>query len=134
MLLFTTPAGAAHPAADRALAGRSAALVDAVLRAAPVKRLAVAGGDTSSRIARKLGIWGLAHHARIAPGVSLCRTRSEDPARDGMLVMLKGGQMGDVGLFDRFAGLRRSYRRARHSPGVAPVAARNARVKWLCEA
>lgn len=76
-----------------------------MLRAAPVKRLAVAGGDTSSRIARKLGIWGLAHQARIAPGVSLCRTRRDDPARDGMLVMLKGGQMGEVGLFDRFAGL-----------------------------
>lgn len=105
VLLFTTPAGAAHPAADRALAGRSAALVDAVLKAAPVKRLAVAGGDTSSRVARALGIWGLAHRARIAPGVSLCRTRSGDQARDDMLVMLKGGQMGDVGLFDRFAGL-----------------------------
>ncbi|MDH2328161.1 four-carbon acid sugar kinase family protein [Cereibacter sp. SYSU M97828] len=85
------------------IAARCAALVDRILRAAPVGRLAVAGGDTSSRVVQGLGIWGLAFGARMADGVAVCTTRSDDPARDRMTVLLKGGQMGDDRLFDRFA-------------------------------
>ncbi|WP_136684207.1 four-carbon acid sugar kinase family protein [Falsirhodobacter xinxiangensis] len=90
-------------AAAPGIAAHCAALVDRILRAAPVGRLAVAGGDTSSRVVMGLGIWGLAFHSRMADGVAVCTTRSDDPTRDRMTVLLKGGQMGDDRLFDRFA-------------------------------
>lgn len=84
------------------IADRSAVIVDRVLKKVPVKRVAIAGGDTSSRIAQSLGFWGLAYHSQISNGVALCQSRSEIPERDEMLLMLKGGQMGDVDLFERF--------------------------------
>jgi 3-oxoisoapionate kinase len=85
-----------------AIADRSAIIVDRVLKKVPVKRVAIAGGDTSSRIAQGLGFWGLSYHSQISNGVALCQTRSGIPERDQMLLMLKGGQMGDVDLFERF--------------------------------
>jgi 3-oxoisoapionate kinase len=84
------------------IADRSAVIVDRVLKKVPVKRVAIAGGDTSSRIAQGLGFWGLSYHSQISNGVALCQSRSEIPERDRMLLMLKGGQMGDVDLFERF--------------------------------
>jgi len=76
--------------------------LDAVLRRRPVARLGVAGGDSSSLAMQALDAWGLSHLARVEPGVALCRLHSDAPALDGMQVMLKGGQMGSVDLFERF--------------------------------
>jgi uncharacterized protein YgbK (DUF1537 family) len=105
VLISTAPTGEVS-ASGRHLAERSAELVDAILNVAPVGRLAIAGGDTSSVITNSLGLWGLGYAGRISDGVALCRARSDNPLRDGMLLMLKGGQMGDVDLFDRFAGFQ----------------------------
>jgi 3-oxoisoapionate kinase len=41
-----------------------------------------------------LGIDALTAIAPIAPGSPLCRAHSVDPARDGLQVALKGGQVG----------------------------------------
>src|SRR3712207_5966873 len=84
------------------LATVSASLVEEVLRRRPVRRLAIAGGDTSSRIVGHLGFWGLGYHSQIGNGVAVSLARSDDPSRDGMLVMLKGGQMGHEQLFEAF--------------------------------
>ena len=103
VMLSTAPeAGDVPHAAAANLAEVSAALVDAILKRHPVQRLAIAGGDTSSRIAGHLGYWGLGYHRQIDNGVAVSLARSDDPSRDGMLVMLKGGQMGQERLFETF--------------------------------
>ncbi|MFC5082152.1 four-carbon acid sugar kinase family protein [Microvirga arabica] len=84
------------------LATASASLVEEVLKRRPIRRLAIAGGDTSSRIVGHLGYWGLGYHSRISNGVTVSLARSDDSSRDGMLVMLKGGQMGHEQLFESF--------------------------------
>ena len=103
VMLSTAPeAGDAPHAAAADLAEVSALLVDAILRGHPVRRLAIAGGDTSSRIVGRLGYWGLGYHSQISNGVAISLARSDDASRDGMLVMLKGGQMGHEQLFESF--------------------------------
>lgn len=87
---------------SQALASAGGRLLDAVLRRTPVKRLGVAGGDSSSLAMQALDAWGLSHIARVQPGVALCRLHSDVPEFDGMEVMLKGGQMGTEDLFERF--------------------------------
>ena len=87
---------------SQALARAGGRLLDAVLRRVRVARLGVAGGDSSSLAMQALDAWGLSHLARIEPGVALCRLHSDAPALDGIEVMLKGGQMGSVELFERF--------------------------------
>lgn len=88
------------PADARALALACGELLAQVLKRAPIKRLGVAGGDTSSHAVQALDAWGLSYQAQLAPGVALCRLHSDDPALDGLEIMLKGGQMGGERLFE----------------------------------
>ena len=69
-----------------------------------MRRIAIAGGDTSTLATTALGFWGLAYHGLAARGSTICRGRSDDSERDGMLLLLKGGQMGDEQVFETFAG------------------------------
>ncbi len=62
-------------------------------------RVAIAGGDTSSRGTEALGLWALTAESPVAPGVPLLRGWSDDPSRDGIEIALKGGQMGPPDLF-----------------------------------
>lgn len=102
VLLSTVSQDVPIPVADGSIASRSAALVDRILNQVPVRRLAVAGGDTSSSVAQALGLWGLGYHSQITSGVTLSVSRSERAERDRMLLMLKGGQMGGEDLFEQF--------------------------------
>ena len=80
-------------------------LLRRVLELAPqVRRIGVAGGDTSSLAIGALGIWGLQWTGAFGPGVSLLRARSDDARFDGVELLLKGGQMGRVDLFERLLG------------------------------
>src|SRR6185369_4138589 len=75
-------------------------LVTRVLSRAPqVRRVGIAGGDTSSWTVRQMNLWGLAFAGWLAPGVPLVRARSTQPALDGLELVLKGGQMGPPQLF-----------------------------------
>ncbi|EJL90983.1 hypothetical protein PMI15_00236 [Polaromonas sp. CF318] len=84
----------------RALAQASGALLARVLRAVPLRRLGIAGGDTSSLAVQALKAWGLSYAAQLAPGVALCRLHSDEATLDGLEIMLKGGQMGGEDLFE----------------------------------
>jgi uncharacterized protein YgbK (DUF1537 family) len=64
-----------------------------------LRRIAVAGGDSSGEVAAALGVQALTMTARLAPGAPLCRAWSRDGRRDGLEVVLKGGQMGGMGFF-----------------------------------
>jgi uncharacterized protein YgbK (DUF1537 family) len=103
VMLSTAPeTGDAPPAATDNLADLSAIVVDRILKRHPVERLAVAGGDTSSKIVGRLGFWGLGYRGQISNGVAVSVARSDDKSRDNMCVMLKGGQMGHEQLFETF--------------------------------
>jgi uncharacterized protein YgbK (DUF1537 family) len=85
------------------LADRLAILASAVLDRHPVRALGIAGGDTSSVVVHRLGFESLAFLHRLDPGVALCASRSSLAVRDGVILLLKGGQVGQPDIFDRFA-------------------------------
>ncbi len=64
-----------------------------------LRRVVVAGGDTSSYATQELGLYGLEMLAELTPGAPLCRGYSEDAAFDGLEIALKGGQMGKEDYF-----------------------------------
>ncbi|MEX3940081.1 3-oxo-isoapionate kinase OiaK [Paraburkholderia sp. BR10937] len=68
-----------------------------------VSRVVVAGGDSSGEVASALGIDALSVAAGVAPGAPLCRAWSSTAARDGLEIVLKGGQIGQA---DFFAAVR----------------------------
>ncbi len=116
VLVTTAPdAAASVSGADPRLAHMVGLLTDRLLSEIPVKRLIAAGGDTSSHIVQNLNLWGLAYGGQISPGVAISIGRSDDPRRDGLSIMLKGGQMGDIDLFDRFAAAGDAQTKALHT-------------------
>jgi uncharacterized protein YgbK (DUF1537 family) len=77
-------------------------LLSRVLELAPnVRRVGLAGGDTSSFSVSALGIWGLSFAGAFGPGVGLVRARADAARIDGLELMLKGGQMGPPDIFER---------------------------------
>ena len=69
-----------------------------------VRRVCIAGGDTSSYAARAMGIEALEMIAPLTPGAPLCRAFAPGSPADGCEVVFKGGQ---VGAEDYFATVRR---------------------------
>jgi uncharacterized protein YgbK (DUF1537 family) len=70
---------------------------------AGVRRLLIAGGDTSGYAALALGIEALEMIAPLAPGAPLCRAHAPDSAIDGLEVNFKGGQVGAPDYFGAVA-------------------------------
>jgi uncharacterized protein YgbK (DUF1537 family) len=75
----------------------------AVLRLAiaqsSVRRICIAGGDTSSYAARAMGIDALEMIAPLTPGAPLCRAHAPGSPVDGCEVVFKGGQVGAENYF-----------------------------------
>ncbi|KUM43368.1 type III effector [Pseudomonas sp. EpS/L25] len=70
-----------------------------ILKAFPLKRLVVSGGDTSSQITKRLDPDALVIKSYLSPGAPLCQMHSEKPYLKGVEIALKGGQMGDRDYF-----------------------------------
>ena len=85
----------------RLLGQRLGELVDTVLRAHPLRRLLLSGGDTSSQVTQRLAPEALRIAARLAPGAPLCRALSREPHLADLEIALKGGQMGQPDYFIR---------------------------------
>jgi 3-oxoisoapionate kinase len=83
----------------RILAEATGNILQAILERADVRRVAVAGGDTSSYIASQLDIRAVEMLAPAAPGAPLCRVYSEEGTLEGMEIVFKGGQMGGRDFF-----------------------------------
>jgi len=83
----------------RLLGQRFGDLVDALLRAHPLQRLLLSGGDTSSHVTQRLAPQALRVVARLAPGAPLCRAISREPHLAQLEIALKGGQMGQPDYF-----------------------------------
>lgn len=87
-----------------ALADIMRRLLDRVERA-DLQRVVVAGGDSSGEVAGVLDIAALSVKAGMAPGAPLCRIWSGHARRDGLEIVLKGGQIGEASFFgDVLAG------------------------------
>ena len=71
--------------------------------AAPVHRVLICGGDTSSQAVQQLGIHALSWVANIQPGGPLCRAHADSPL-NGLELVLKGGQVGTEEFFDLVRG------------------------------
>ena len=92
-------ADAARHHSGRLVSDRLGEVVDAVVRAHPLRRLVLSGGDTSSRITQVLAPDALEIRAQLSPGAPLCRLLSRAPHLQGLELALKGGQMGHADYF-----------------------------------
>ncbi|GLH32772.1 hypothetical protein BR1R5_21590 [Pseudomonas sp. BR1R-5] len=70
-----------------------------ILKAYPLKRLVVSGGDTSSQVTKVLAPDALVIKSDISPGAPLCQMHSREPYLKDVEIALKGGQMGDRDYF-----------------------------------
>ncbi|MEO8627616.1 MAG: nucleotide-binding domain containing protein [Betaproteobacteria bacterium] len=91
-------AGASENSA-RVLGTAMGRLARELLMCTDLRRVVIAGGDTSSYATQELGLYGLEMLAELTPGAPLCRAYSADPRFDGLQIALKGGQMGTVDYF-----------------------------------
>ncbi|WP_207453979.1 four-carbon acid sugar kinase family protein [Herbiconiux sp. SYSU D00978] len=83
------------------ITGQLAALLATALQAEVTRRVIVCGGDTSSRVVRLLGADSLSIAANPVGNVVLCSVSSTLDWLDGVEMLLKGGQVGPVDLFDQ---------------------------------
>ena len=67
---------------------------------AGVKRIVIAGGDTSSYAARAMEIEAVEMIAPIVIGAPLCKAISKNKSIKGLEVNFKGGQVGSVNYFE----------------------------------
>ena len=96
--------GALSPATQpggEALGRHAGALLRRILTETRVRRLVLAGGDTSSHAVAQLGIHALTWAASLEPGAPLCRAHGQAPEIDGLELVLKGGQVGGDDFFER---------------------------------
>lgn len=84
-----------------ALGQAMGAMLREIIQATGVRRVVLAGGDTSSHAVAQLGLYALTWAAPTEPGAPLCRARSDTPALDGLELVLKGGQVGSDDFFER---------------------------------
>ncbi|MCU6707925.1 four-carbon acid sugar kinase family protein [Paenibacillus sp. J5C_2022] len=74
-----------------------------IMLRAKLRRVVIAGGDTSGFVTSEMGIYGMEMLMPISPGAPLCRVYSHDEYMDGVELALKGGQFGSP---DYFAKVR----------------------------
>jgi uncharacterized protein YgbK (DUF1537 family) len=92
-------AGLARPEAARRVGTVLAETMRRLLERVALRRIVVAGGDSSGEVAGALDIQALTVAAGLAPGSPICRAWSTNPARDGLQILLKGGQIGGADFF-----------------------------------
>ncbi|MBA8815153.1 uncharacterized protein YgbK (DUF1537 family) [Microbacterium halimionae] len=82
------------------LAETASAVIAHAVSVGACRRFIVCGGDTSSRVTTLLGIDSLSIVACPRGNIVLLRAHAQSTAIDGIELLLKGGQVGDVDLFD----------------------------------
>jgi uncharacterized protein YgbK (DUF1537 family) len=97
-------AGLAPPDASRRVGATLAEVMKRLVDRAHPTRIVIAGGDSSGEVASVLDIQALTVTAGLSPGAPLCRAWSADPDRDGLEIVLKGGQIGKEDFFGRARG------------------------------
>ncbi|ANA78767.1 four-carbon acid sugar kinase family protein [Paenibacillus glucanolyticus] len=64
-----------------------------------LRRVVIAGGDTSGFVTSEMGVYGLEMIWDVSPGAPLCRVYSDDARLAGLELALKGGQLGSPDYF-----------------------------------
>ncbi|TRW46703.1 four-carbon acid sugar kinase family protein [Georgenia yuyongxinii] len=108
VLVRTPPKSGTSDVDGNLLGAALGRIADGLGRLVDVRRLVVAGGDTSGFVARALGIETLRLVRQLAPGAPLCRATSRNGRFDGLEICLKGGKNGTPDYFVRIAALASS--------------------------
>jgi uncharacterized protein YgbK (DUF1537 family) len=72
--------------------------LNVILQSAKLRRVVVAGGDTSGHAVKELHMYALSAIAPLASGAPLCLAASDAPD-NAIEIVLKGGQVGQADLF-----------------------------------
>jgi uncharacterized protein YgbK (DUF1537 family) len=106
VIVHTTRKGADKRVAARLKHGTARILgtalgevLQSALEQSKVRRVCIAGGDTSSFAARRLGIEALEMIAPLTPGAPLCKAFAPGSPADGLEFVFKGGQVGAENYF-----------------------------------
>jgi uncharacterized protein YgbK (DUF1537 family) len=101
-ILYTALGPAEHNAGagGEALGQALGQLLRELILRSGVRRVLLAGGDTSTHAVQKLGISALTFVGSTVPGAPVCRAHSETPAPNGLELILKGGQIGPDNYFE----------------------------------
>jgi uncharacterized protein YgbK (DUF1537 family) len=75
------------------------AVLKALVTTTGIRRVAIAGGDTSGHALAGLGVTALEAQVELAAACAISRAMSGDSGIDGLEVALKGGQMGPLPYF-----------------------------------
>lgn len=94
------PLESGAPAAGEKLGEALGRITRDAVRRTGLRRVLFAGGDTSSHGVAQLGIDALTWAAPVERGAPLVRAHADDPAIDGLELVLKGGQMGGEAFFE----------------------------------
>jgi len=86
-------------AAGETLGQGLALILEGALGQTNARRAIVCGGDTSTAVARALGVQALVFVAPVAPGGPLCRVHAPGRIAHGCEVVFKGGQVGRDSFF-----------------------------------
>jgi uncharacterized protein YgbK (DUF1537 family) len=103
VVVCTSRGAAGAPVSASILGTALGQIARTVIARAKVRRLVVAGGDTSSYAGRALGIEAVEMIAPLAPGAPLCRAFAPGSPADGLEVNFKGGQVGAEDYFGAVA-------------------------------
>jgi uncharacterized protein YgbK (DUF1537 family) len=81
-------------------------IAKAAVETSLVKRVVIAGGDTSSYAARAMQIEAVEMIASLVPGAPLCKAISANKYINGLEVNFKGGQVGGEDYFEVMTGVK----------------------------
>jgi uncharacterized protein YgbK (DUF1537 family) len=98
--VFTSSGPDARADSARLFGSALGRVVRSAVEQTGVRRLSVAGGDTSSHVARALGIEAVTMIGPLVPGAPLCRAHALGSPADGLEVNFKGGQVGGADYFE----------------------------------
>ena len=102
-LVYTSRGEAAASVSAEILGTALGKIARTALQQAGLRRLLVAGGDTSGYAGRALGIEAVEMIAPLAPGAPLCRAFAPGSPADGLELNFKGGQVGAPDYFGAVA-------------------------------
>ncbi|MCU6707208.1 hypothetical protein M6D81_00685 [Paenibacillus sp. J5C_2022] len=72
-----------------------------IVRRTPLRRIVIAGGDTSGYVADAMNIYALRMLLPICPGAPMCAVYAEPKELEGLELALKGGEFGDADYFEQ---------------------------------
>lgn len=96
---LTEAGGAVAEQVHARIGGGLGTALKSLIGATGVRRVVIAGGDTSGHAAKSLEIRAFTALAPLAPGSPLCLAYSDAPQINGLEIALKGGQMGRLDFF-----------------------------------